>query len=194
MASANVCKVLFALEGHPQISGLKTRISFLAHYSVFHSPLTTRVLGGGESLMNFSFHSQLESLYFGCPTPFSNSLFLKFQTLLWQSSSYCLFRFFPYPVDNIPILSPSIVTSFRFHLTGWLKLITLCRAGAEKEGGWARTSFSPVGNSEHSVVKSNFLPITPTKRSCIPNGLFTNWSIKVRKFPKIKLCLGISIV
>ena len=100
------------------------------------------------SLMNFSFHSQLESLYFGCSTPFSNSLFLKFQTLLWQSSSYCLFRFFPYSGDNIPILGPSAVIRFRLQLTGWLKLITLCRAGAEMEGGWARIGFSPVGNGE----------------------------------------------
>lgn len=53
MASANVCKVSFALEDHPQISGLKTGISFLAHYSVFHSPLTIRVLGVGNPLWTF---------------------------------------------------------------------------------------------------------------------------------------------
>lgn len=179
MASANVCKVPFALEGYPQISGLKTGISFLAHYSVFHSPLTIRVLGVGNPLWTFPFTLNL-SLYTLDVLPLSLILsFWNFKPFFDKAPVIASLDSFPIQWTIFLILGPSVVISFRLQLTGWLKFITLCRAGAEMEGGWARIGFSPVGNSEHSFVKSNFLSITSTKRSCKPSGLFTNWSTKV---------------
>ena len=122
MASANVCKVLFALEGHPQISGLKTGISFL----VFHSPLTIRVLGVGNPLWTF---------------PSTLNLSLCTLDVLPLSLILCFWNFKPF-FDKAPVIASLDSFPIQWTIFLFLALVLWLVLGFSSLDGWSSLLFA----------------------------------------------------